>query len=95
MSTSAERAYRWLISGRVQAVGFRWFALRRADELGIVGWAKNLADGRVEAVGRGATAALDAFDAALRKGPWHARVDNVEKEDIPHEQIDIKFFDTR
>ncbi len=87
-----DRAYRWLISGRVQGVGFRWFVLRRAKELGIRGWASNRADGRVEVIGRGSDIALEDLDDSLRAGPRLARVENVEKIDIPHEVVDTNSF---
>ncbi|HXE12037.1 MAG TPA: acylphosphatase, partial [Bryobacteraceae bacterium] len=45
---AAKEARRWLISGRVQGVGFRYFVQKHAAELGLEGWARNLADGRVE-----------------------------------------------
>jgi acylphosphatase len=71
-------ARRYLISGRVQGVGFRFFAERAARELGIRGWVRNLADGRVEAHAVGPTAALEDFEARLRRGPRMAEVRSVE-----------------
>ena len=85
----------WFVSGRVQGVGFRWFVVRRAKEYGVVGWAKNLNDGRVEVVGQGSSQALMSLESALRAGPRLSRVDNVEKADCPHEMTDIKSFDIR
>jgi acylphosphatase len=69
---------RFLISGRVQGVGFRYFAQRVAQELGVAGWARNLADGRVEVHGTGRAADLDHFEARLRMGPAHSDVRGFE-----------------
>jgi len=88
-----EKASRWLISGRVQGVGFRWFIYRRAEEFGVQGWARNLPDGRVEVVATGQPGALEPFERALHQGPVLARVDHVEKEDYPHEVPTSKPFD--
>lgn len=76
---------RLLLRGRVQGVGFRWFTLRQAEELGLVGWVANLPDGRVEVVAQGATDALRRLEDAVAEGPRLARVDNVERADFPHE----------
>jgi acylphosphatase len=46
-------AYRYLVKGRVQGVGYRYFALRTAERLGVTGFVRNLSDGRVEVVGEG------------------------------------------
>jgi acylphosphatase len=54
------------VHGRVQGVGYRYWARSRALELGLVGWAKNLADGRVEVVVEGDRAACEAFLASVR-----------------------------
>ena len=86
-------AVRWFISGRVQGVGFRWFVSRRAGELGIVGWARNLTDGRVEVLGEGTRESLDSLDRSLRVGPKWALVENVEKCDCPHELEGFNSFD--
>ena len=85
-------ACRWLISGRVQGVGFRWYTVRRAGECGVVGWVRNLPDGRVEAVAKGGADEVAAFHAALTQGPSLSRVENVDKVNIPHETVDAKSF---
>ncbi len=72
---------RYVISGKVQGVGYRYFALRVARELKLAGWVRNLADGRVEAVASGPVAKLKRFDGELRIGPPRAEVRAVEVED--------------
>ncbi|MDH3495442.1 MAG: acylphosphatase [Gemmatimonadota bacterium] len=96
MSREAEATTRWLISGRVQGVGFRWFVLKLADAYGVTaGWAANLADGRVEVVARGPHATLERFGTELAKGPRFARVDHVEKSDVPHDMAVPNTFEAR
>ncbi|EWC60983.1 putative Acylphosphate phosphohydrolase [Actinokineospora spheciospongiae] len=56
------------VRGTVQGVGFRWWTRSRALELGLVGWARNTADGRVEVVAEGTRARCDELLAALRSG---------------------------
>jgi acylphosphatase len=70
---------RFAVSGRVQGVGFRWFVVQRARELALAGWVRNAADGSVEACASGPAAALDALEAALRRGPAGARVESVSR----------------
>lgn len=72
---------RFLVSGRVQGVGFRYFARRVATRLGISGWVRNLPDGAVEAVGDGSPDALARFEAELRSGPTLAVVERVRASD--------------
>jgi acylphosphatase len=72
-------ARRWLVSGRVQGVGFRYFAQRRAEELGLTGWARNLDDGRVEVYAAGPAERLSDLAAALHMGPRMAEVRGVEE----------------
>jgi len=72
-------ARRWLVSGRVQGVGFRYFAQRRAEELGLTGWARNLDDGRVEVYATGPAERLSDLAAALHMGPRTAEVRGVEE----------------
>jgi acylphosphatase len=73
-------ARRFLISGRVQAVGFRFFAEATARREGVTGWVRNLADGRVEAYVEGEAETVTRVERALRHGPPSARVDAVEVE---------------
>jgi acylphosphatase len=93
--TEGAGARRWLVSGRVQGVGFRWFALRRGQELGLAGWVRNLPDGRVEVVASGPDDALASMEASLARGPRLSRVDRVEKFDVQHEINDINSFIVR
>ena len=76
---------RFLIQGIVQGVGFRYFTCRTARDLGLAGHVRNLPDGSVEAVARGAAGQLEALEAALRRGPRAARVDSVEVKDAAEE----------
>jgi acylphosphatase len=70
-------ARRFSISGRVQGVGFRWFARDAALREGVCGWVRNLPDGRVEALVEGEAEAVTRMERALRSGPRGARVDTV------------------
>ena len=78
---------RLLISGRVQGVGFRAFVAREARTLGLAGFVRNLADGRVEAVFEGAPAAVDALRLACARGPAGARVERVETASAPGKRL--------
>ena len=69
---------RFVISGRVQGVGFRYFVQSAAVRESIRGWVRNLHDGRVEAAAAGDGDAMARFEDALRQGPPGARVDRVE-----------------
>ncbi|HEX6924014.1 MAG TPA: acylphosphatase [Longimicrobiaceae bacterium] len=75
-----QRTERFLIHGRVQGVGFRWWARQEANALGISGFVRNRRDGVVEVVARGTVDALDDFASRLRRGPPAARVDRLERE---------------
>jgi acylphosphatase len=75
------KAIRFLVSGLVQGVGYRFFAVRAARGLGISGFARNLPDGRVEVVAQGSEDALGRFEEALRLGPPGGRVQAVEPSD--------------
>jgi acylphosphatase len=66
------------VKGRVQGVGFRYFVLRRAEELGLDGWVKNLPDGRVRVEATGSVEAIDRLEELLREGPMGARVASVQ-----------------
>jgi acylphosphatase len=67
----------WVVRGRVQGVGFRWFVQRAGRHLGLGGHVRNLPDGSVEVHARGPAAALEALERALGDGPPSARVDAV------------------
>ncbi|PTS84196.1 acylphosphatase [Sphingomonas sp. HMWF008] len=69
---------RVFISGKVQRTGFRDWIVRRASDLGVVGWVRNLKDGRVEVLVAGDEEATAALIEACHEGPPHARVDHVE-----------------
>jgi acylphosphatase len=71
------RTVRYVISGRVQGVGFRYFVQAVASRESIAGWVRNLDDGRVETAAAGDAGAIERFERALRQGPAGARVDHV------------------
>lgn len=73
------RFRQFLVSGRVQGVSFRYFTQKRASALSLVGWVRNLRDGRVEILVQGAELALQEFEEAVSRGPLLARVDGIEK----------------
>lgn len=82
--TSLEKpiqARRFLVRGRVQGVGFRWFVEREAHMLGIAGWVRNNHDGRVEVFAQGTRDQLSGLHSRLREGPRAARVDSVDVSD--------------
>jgi acylphosphatase len=74
-------ARRYLISGRVQGVGFRYFAQAVAAREGLHGWVRNLPDGQVETSAEGEAESVDRFERAIHHGPPGARVDRVEVTD--------------
>jgi acylphosphatase len=75
----ATQARRFLVRGRVQGVGFRWFVEREAHLLGIAGWVRNNVDGSVEILAIGSREQLLGLQSRLRAGPRAARVDDVEE----------------
>ena len=72
----------FLITGRVQGVGFRWFVQREAAELGLRGWVKNTDAGAVELVAAGSEAKLAELEEALREGSRGSRVDQVARHEL-------------
>lgn len=79
------------IRGRVQGVGFRWFALERARSLGVAGWVRNRADGCVEIAAEGPDERIDSFLGELRTGPSGARVSDVRLLDDPGAELPVPF----
>ncbi len=74
---------RYFVTGRVQGVGFRFFAQRSAEKLGVSGFARNLSDGRVEVLAIGSVAQLAQMKIALEQGPRFSRVLLVREEEVP------------
>jgi acylphosphatase len=76
---SSIHACRFLVRGRVQGVGFRWFVEREAHILGVAGWVRNNADGAVEVHAQGTRDQLSGLRHRLQQGPRAARVDSVDE----------------
>jgi acylphosphatase len=75
----AVQARRFLVRGRVQGVGFRWFVEREAHILGVAGWVRNNSDSSVEVLAQGTRDQLSGLRGRLQQGPRAARVDDVEE----------------
>jgi acylphosphatase len=77
-------ARRFVLSGHVQGVGFRFFAESAAHAEGVSGWVRNHADGSVEIFAEGDREAVDRFEGKLRRGPARARIERViVDDDVP------------
>lgn len=79
---SSPKSYtvRLRISGRVQGVGYRMWAVATARGLGLTGWVRNLTDGSVEALAQGSHDAVHSFVAACQEGPAWGRVSAVDEQ---------------
>ncbi len=76
-----------LVRGRVQGVGFRAFTLKKAQELGLNGWVRNLPTGEVEVEAEGKEMDLEAFLLDLQKGPLFSSVEEVDVDwEVPNRQ---------
>jgi acylphosphatase len=84
-------ARRFILSGRVQGVGFRYFALDAARREGLNGYVANQDDGSVEAVAEGEAAAMERFERALRRGPSRSRVEHVMVDELTPEMRNAGF----
>ena len=82
-----------VVTGMVQGVGFRYFTVRQAQNLGLGGWVRNLPDGRVEAVAQGHDADVGTLIDLLRSGPAASDVTDLKVEEIEHEVFSM--FDVR
>jgi acylphosphatase len=83
---------RYLVSGIVQGVGYRYFAMRMAQRLGLSGYARNLPDGRVEVYAVGSTASLAEFRKELERGPLGSSVAAVaDEEAAPNPEFAKRF----
>ena len=74
---------RYLVSGRVQGVGFRQFTAEAGRGLALSGWVRNLANGDVEAEAEGPEDKILEFEKALRTGPGFGRVDSLKIDEVP------------
>jgi acylphosphatase len=72
-------ARRWLISGEVQGVGYRFFAQRAAARHQVTGYVRNLADGRVEVLAEGQAESVEGFKHDLAAGPAYSRVRQIDE----------------
>ncbi len=75
-----DRSVHLVLRGKVQGVGFRFFAREQASRCGVAGWVKNLHDGAIEVYAEGEETMLDDFVEQMEKGPRFGHVTNVEKE---------------
>ena len=78
----------FLIQGRVQGVGFRWYVHREASELDLRGWVRNTEDGDVEVVAHGSEADLAELRASLRRGPRGSRVDRLVEHQLAESEAE-------
>ncbi len=85
MTATEKQARRFLVRGRVQGVGFRWFVEREAHILQVAGWVRNNPDGTVEVLAQGTRDQLAGLRSRLLEGPRAARVDDVEVSDTEPE----------
>jgi acylphosphatase len=75
-------ARRFVISGRVQGVGFRYFTQDAARREGLHGFVRNNDDGTVEAVAEGESESLERFERAIRRGPSRSRIERVTVDEV-------------
>jgi acylphosphatase len=80
--------HHYLVKGRVQGVGFRWFVHREAAGLELRGWVRNTEDGHVEVVASGDQADLADLHLALKKGSRGSRVDAVLKQELTESEAE-------
>ncbi len=81
-----------IVTGRVQGVGFRYFTVRCANDLGVCGWVRNLPDGRVETVIQGPDGKIEEMIGRIKQGPGSANVSGMEIEEIESGSEDMSGF---
>jgi len=81
------KALHFIVKGKVQGVGFRYFVAREAKRLGISGWVRNLPDGGVETRAEGEEEPLKEFENALNRGPSWSRVSECLSRTAPLEDL--------
>jgi len=82
---------RCFVSGHVQGVSFRYYTRKEAKRLNISGWARNLADGRVEVLAYGVPSAVEQLCTWLQKGPSFALVTSVQCENVNYSESTAEF----
>lgn len=87
-----KKALHIIVKGRVQGVGYRWFARQAAEQLDIAGYVRNLPNGDVEVVAVGEQSNLDRFVTELNRGPAFAYVTDMEMEEIPLDEAPYHSF---
>ena len=84
---------RFVVSGRVQGVGFRYFVRSQAKKMNVGGWVRNLPDGRVEALATAEIDVLALFESELRRGPSLSSVEKIETAE--ERRADFDSFEVR
>ena len=84
-------ARRFIVSGRVQGVGFRYFAVDAARREGLHGFVRNNDDGTVEAIAEGEADAVERFERVMRRGPSRSRVEHVRVDNVEPAMINAGF----
>ena len=91
MAAMEKQTVKYVVSGRVQGVGFRWFTLNTANLIGIKGYVKNLPTGQVEIVARATPEQLERFVMEIKKGPSFSRVETIKTETLPDDPMYHRF----
>ena len=89
------KTVRIIVTGRVQGVGFRYFTVRCANDLGLCGWVRNLPDGSVETAIQGQGEKVEEMIGLLRQGPGAANVSGLEIEEIESGSEELSGFAMR
>ncbi len=89
------KTVRIIVTGRVQGVGFRYFTVRCANDLGLFGWVRNLPDGSVETAIQGQGEKVEEMIGLLRQGPGAANVSGLDIEEIESKSEELSGFAMR
>ena len=81
------KAAHFIVKGKVQGVGFRYFVIKEAQNLELSGWVRNLPDGSVETRAEGPDEKLEIFESSLKQGPSWSRVTECLASTVPPEDL--------